>query len=596
MSAGAQIMNSFPDSAYFSDYIVKFLSAQGFEKVVFNPGASFRGIHDSLVFEANETFAPEIVMACHEEIAVAIAHGYYKASGKHMAVLIHANVGLLHASMAIFNAWCDRVPLFIIAGNGPIDAAKRRPWIDWIHTSTHLPTAVNEFVKWSDQPTSQAATVESLYRARKLMEVGVPAPVLVAVDFDVQEQPLQGHLLRQIPTPDVTPQLSGLGDAAISKMAQKLTDAVAPLIVVDFSGREPATIDLLIAIAEHAHAVIIDRGNRFNFPSRHLRNGTQYERSSLMHVDLVVALEVQDLEGALLDIFPGQFLHTVTREVEVMAIDCNDLLSSKWATDYQRHVPNCITYIGDTRASLDSLIAKLTNLSEQDHLLAHRADKLFSEDLLTRLRGESQRLIEKQLAEHRADEMTHVSVAVERIGNALENTRWVLANSGSLTVDGWVKKLWNLERPNCYLGLNGGGGLGYGLGASAGAALALKDENCICVDLQSDGDFLYTPSGLWTLSAYNIPLLIIVMNNQLYFNSTQHAVRVAGARNRDIDKAHIATSFYENPVDFVRLAQSFNVKAYPVVKNAADITATVSEAIAYIHQHGKPAVVELLIQ
>ena len=118
-------MDHFPDNAYFSDYIVSFLSKHGFEKVVFNPGASFRGIHDSLVFEANETFAPEIVMACHEEIAVAIAHGYYKASGRHMAVLIHANVGLLHASMAIFNAWCDRVPLFMIAGNGPIDAAKR---------------------------------------------------------------------------------------------------------------------------------------------------------------------------------------------------------------------------------------------------------------------------------------------------------------------------------------------------------------------------------------------------------------------------------------------------------------------------------------
>ncbi|MBN4178230.1 putative thiaminee pyrophosphate enzyme [Pseudomonas savastanoi pv. glycinea] len=585
-------MNNFPETAYFSDYIVKFLSAHGFEKVVFNPGASFRGIHDSLVFEANESFAPEIIMACHEEIAVAIAHGYYKASGKHMAVLIHANVGLLHASMAIFNAWCDRVPLFMIAGNGPIDASKRRPWIDWIHTSTHLPTAVNEFVKWSDQPTSQTATVESLYRARKLMEVGVPAPVLVAVDFDVQEQQLQADLLTTMPVPEVLPQLSGLGNAAISSVSQKLMNAQSPLIVVDFSGREPATIAPLIAIAELTQAVIIDRGNRFNFPSRHLRNGTQYERSSFVHADLVLALEVQDLEGALLDIFPGQPLPTITREVEVVAIDCNDLLSSKWAADYQRHVPNCTRYIGDTQASLDALLGALRSLAAQ----RQGPEKLFDEHLLTKARDASQASIQKQLDEHRSDVMTHVSIAVQQIGAALENTPWVLANSGSLTVDGWVKKLWNLERPNCYLGLNGGGGLGYGLGASTGAALALKDKNCLCVDLQSDGDFLYTPSGLWTLSAYDIPLLIIVMNNQLYFNSTQHAARVADARNRDIDKAHIATSFYENPVDFVRLAQSFNVKAYPVVKNAADINDTVKEAVAYILQHGKPAVVELLIQ
>ncbi|MCU1717263.1 thiamine pyrophosphate-dependent enzyme [Pseudomonas sp. 5P_3.1_Bac2] len=589
-------MASLPETTYFSDYIVKFLSVHGFDKVVFNPGASFRGIHDSLVFEHNQDFAPEIVMACHEEIAVAIAHGYYKASGKHMAVLIHANVGLLHASMAIFNAWCDRVPLFMIAGNGPIDAAKRRPWIDWIHTSAHLPTAVNEFVKWSDQPTSQVATVEALFRARKIMEVGVPAPVLVAVDFDVQEQPLQAELQASLPVPEPLPLLGGLDAATSDKIAQQLLAARAPVIVLDFSGRAPATIQSLIAIAELTQAVIIDRGNRFNFPSRHLRNGTQYERSHFVHADLVLAIEVQDLEGALLDLFPGQSLPTITREVTVTALDCNDLLSSKWAADYQRHVPHCTKYIGATQASLESLLNALQTRHAQPQSASLQVQKSFTDKALLPAQHAARALIQSQLEAHHTDDIPHVSVAVQQIGAALADTPWVLTNSGSLTVDGWVKKLWHLERPNCYLGLNGGGGLGYGLGASIGAALALKDEQQLCVNLQSDGDFLYTPSGLWTLSAYNIPLLIIVMNNQLYFNSTQHAARVAGARNRDIDKAHIATSFYENPVDFVQLAQSFNIKAYPVVNTAADIIATVHEAVAYISQHGKPAVVELLIQ
>ena len=589
-------MNNVPDTTYFSDYIVKFLSANGFEKVVFNPGASFRGIHDSLVFEANKGFAPEIVMACHEEIAVAIAHGYYKASGKHMAILIHANVGLLHASMAIFNAWCDRVPLFMIAGNGPIDAAKRRPWIDWIHTSTHLPAAVNEFVKWSDQPTSQSATVMSLNKARKIMETGVHAPTLVAVDFDVQEQSLQDNLLAAMPVPEIPPQLPGLGDTAVRTIAQKLMKAKAPLIVVDFSGRNPSTITPLVAVAELVQAVIFDRGNRFNFPSRHLRNGTQYDRNNFVLADLVIALEVQDLEGALLDIFPNQQLSDLTIKVEIATIDCNDLLSSKWATDYQRPVPNCKAYIGDTSASLESLLSELTALDAQLKTPAHRSEKIFSEDRLIQAHRASKASIQKQLDEHRTYSVTHVSIAVQEVWAGLKGTPWVLTNSGSITVDGWVKKLWDLERPNCYLGLNGGGGLGYGLGASTGAALALKDQDYLCVDLQSDGDFLYTPSGLWTLSTYNVPLLIVVMNNQLYLNSTQHAIRVASGRNRDIDKAHIATSFFENPVDFVQLAQSFNVKAYPTVKNAADIAATVVEAVAYIRQHGKPAVVDLLIQ
>lgn len=173
---------------YFSDVVVEFLRQQGIAYVSFNPGASFRGVHDSLVHADN---APEVVMACHEEIAVAIAHGYYKASNRHMAVFVHANVGLLHASMAIFNAWCDRVPLFILGGNGPLDAGRRRPWIDWIHTSQNIEAVVKDYVKWCDQPTSQRATVESLYRAFKLMKTEVQAPVYVALDSDIQEQPLQ---------------------------------------------------------------------------------------------------------------------------------------------------------------------------------------------------------------------------------------------------------------------------------------------------------------------------------------------------------------------------------------------------------------------
>ena len=579
---------------YFSDLVIDFLAQQDIDHVSFNPGASFRGIHDSLVYAGNAANAPAIVMACHEEIAVAIAHGYFKASGRHMAVLIHANVGLLHASMAIFNAWCDRVPLLLIGGNGPIDASKRRPWIDWIHTSSNIEAAVKDFVKWSDQPVGQAATLESLYRAFRLMRTGQQAPVFVAVDFDVQEQPLQPDLTLLPRSATQPAALPGLGGDDVRYLLERLSQARLPLLILDFQGRHPETVELLLELVEELDIAVIDRGNRFNFPNQHVNNCTLYDRGELEGCDFILAIEVQDLEGALLNLFPAASMEQVRQGREIMSIDCNDLLVSKWAADYQRLVPVNRAFAADTAATLRALVAALRGGRAAGAARAAdgsgpRQRRFARQRQLRTLKTQAER------AEYDAHQGLHAGAAVAEIGKAVSGEKWVLANTGSLTIDALVKKHWTMSRPGCYLGLNGGGGLGYGLGASIGAALALKDGDELCIDLQSDGDFLYTPSGLWTLSAYAIPLLVIVMNNQLYLNSTQHAQRIAGERDRDIDNAHIATSFHECPVDFTALAGSFNVKVFPPVTQADAIVPTVRNALEHIKRHRRPVVIEFQI-
>lgn len=576
---------------YFSDLVVDFLHQQDIGYVSFNPGASFRGIHDSLVYAGNAEIAPAIVMTCHEEIAVAVAHGYFKASGRHMAVLIHANVGLLHASMAIFNAWCDRVPLLLIGGNGPIDASKRRPWIDWIHTSSNIEAAVKDFVKWSDQPIGQAATLESLYRALRLMQTGQPAPVFIAVDFDVQEQPLLPEL-RLLPRAATRPAaLPALGGEDVRYLLERLSRAVFPLLILDFQGRHPETVALLLELVEKLDIAVIDRGNRFNFPNQHVNNCTHYDRADMAACDFIVAIEVQDLEGALLNLFPESRMAQVCAGTEIVTIDCNDLLVSKWAADYQRLVPVSRAFAADTAATLRALVAAL-NQQERAGAATQAGARRRQFERQRQLRTLKQ---QAERAAHDAHQGLHAGTAVAEIGKAVREENWVLTNTGSLTIDALVKKTWTMSRPGCYLGLNGGGGLGYGLGASIGAALALKDSGEICIDLQSDGDFLYTPSGLWTLSAYAIPLLVIVMNNQLYLNSTQHAERIAGERDRDIHNAHIATSFHECPVDFTTLAQSFNVKVFPAVTEDKAVAPAVRAAIEHIKQHRRPVVIEFQI-
>jgi len=174
---------------YGSDVIVEAIRELGIEYIALNPGASFRGIHDSLVNYLGNT-KPEMIVCNHEEIAVAIAHGYGRAAGKPMAAFVHDIVGLLHASMAMFNAWMARAGVLVLGGTGPVDANHRRPWIDWIHTANVQGNAVRDMVKWDDQPGSVEASVESLIRAMHLVKTEPQGPVYVCFDTDVQEQKL----------------------------------------------------------------------------------------------------------------------------------------------------------------------------------------------------------------------------------------------------------------------------------------------------------------------------------------------------------------------------------------------------------------------
>ncbi|MFD8008211.1 thiamine pyrophosphate-binding protein, partial [Streptomyces mirabilis] len=342
-------------TSYFSDLVVEFLHQQGIDKVAFNPGASFRGVHDSLVHADNAEIAPEIVMTCHEEIAVAVAHGYHKASGRHMGVFVHANVGLLHASMAVFNAWCDRVPLFVLGGNGPVDAGKRRPWIDWIHTSQNIESVVKDYVKWCDQPIGQRATVESLYRAFKLMNTPMQAPVFVALDFDVQEQPLEDGVRLLPARATEAARLPALNGADLDDLTGRLLAARLPVLVVDFSGRDPGTVAQLVALADALGLAVVDRGNRLNFPNTHQLNVSHTSGTLLADADLVLALEVQDLVGAL-----GSFL-TLTDQgapangADIVTVGFNELLTSKWAADYQQFVPVTRAVAADTADSVAAL-------------------------------------------------------------------------------------------------------------------------------------------------------------------------------------------------------------------------------------------------
>ncbi|MFD2641893.1 thiamine pyrophosphate-binding protein [Pseudomonas japonica] len=568
---------------YFSDLLVDLLIAHDIEYVCFNPGASFRGIHDSLVHHPDPA-VPAILMCCHEEISVAMAHGYYKASGKHMAVLVHANIGLQHASMAIFNAWCDRVPLLVLGGNGPIDAALRRPWIDWIHTSQGIDKLLSGYTKWTDMPVSQGATLESVQRALKLCAAEPHAPCYVAIDSAVQEEPLADHLA--LPDGPIRPErLSALDDQQLAELMAQLTSAQHPVLAVDYAALNDEQAAQLLEIATLTGAAVISRNGRYNVPNTHPLVFQDHDAHLLGECDFLLALEVQDLHGLLAH--SGQQPHP---GLYIATLGTHSLLISSWVADSQKLVCADLVLHANVAASI-ARIAQATRASSE--LREHPAQ--------ARIDARIQRIAAHKQARHQAllaqvtqpaDGLT-IAQALIAIHEAIGHQRWVLTNTGSVTIDTLVRELWPIERSEAYIGMSGGAGLGYGLGAAIGAAVAHQGTGRLCINLQSDGDLLYTPSALWTLSAYDIPLLVLVINNRLYLNSKQHAERIADLRQRPIDLSDLATSFHDNEVDFVALAQTFNLYSPGSADNPAAIQERISDCLTYMQTHGKPALLEI---
>ncbi len=255
--------------AWGSDIAAQMLRRLGVPYVSLNPGASYRGLHDSLVNHlGNER--PGILLCLHEDHSVAIAHGYAKATGEPMACVLHSNVGLLHGMMSLFNAWCDRVPMIVLGATGPLDADKRRPWIDWIHTSRDQGAYIRSIIKWDDQPSSPQALVESMCRANIATRTAPTAPVYICLDAGFQEQRLDKEPEWPEISRFVPPEPSRPGKSAVEKAAALLERAERPVIMFGRGSRGQELWQSRIRLAERLGAcVVTDLKQGAMFPTDH---------------------------------------------------------------------------------------------------------------------------------------------------------------------------------------------------------------------------------------------------------------------------------------------------------------------------------------
>jgi len=563
-----------PSLNWGSDVVAEMLRRLGIEYVCINPGSSFRGLHDSLVnYLGNER--PTLLLSLHEESAVAVAHGYAKAAGKPMAVVLHSNVGLMLGMMSVFNAWCDRVPILMLGATGAVDSAVRRNWIDWLHTSRDQGALIRNFVKWDDQPASPAAAIEAILRANMMACTQPCGPSYVALDRRLQEDVLSEPI--KFPNMDLflPPVAAAPSIETVEKAASMLAGSNRPAMLVGRVSRSKQDWDARIRLAEMLGArVITDLRFGAAFPTAHALHGappdlflTEGNRRILADADVVLSLGWDDLADVM-----RQAINDGAQRAQTIHVSVDHHVHNGWSGDHQRLAP------------VDLRIAV-----EPDMILAPLIEALHK----------------RSIAPARPDEAKpHATAPGQRksskptlrdIGVALRKARGNRALCLARVPLNWPAGAYPFEHPMDYLGYDGGGAVGSGPGMTVGAALALKGSDRLTVGLMGDGEFIGGATGIWTAAHYRIPLLIVVANNRSYYTDEVQQEAVALARNRPTQNKWIGQRLDNPPVDIPGLARDLGFETEATVEDQADIAAALERGLAAV-ESGRSYLLDISIE
>ena len=576
-----------PVNRWGADVVVDLLHHYGLPFAALNPGASYRGLHDSIVNYGGNV--PVMMLCQHEETAVQIAHGYAKATGTPMVAILHNLVGLLHANMAVYYAYIDRAPIFIIGATGPMDETKRRPRIDWIHSAQNQGAAVRDYTKWDYQPTTVDGVPEAFARAYSVMMTEPRGPVYLCLDAWLQEQKLEHKVALPPPGFQAVPSRIAPDPAALALAAATLAQAKHPVILAEYTGRDSAAFEQLVALAEALGAPVFDLNLRLNFPGQHPLN-LSMDPSVFKDADVVLLLDVRDWEK------PSTELASTTRELVSLTpkkcqwidIGFGDLNISAWAMDYQRFLFANQRILADTTLAMPALTALLKKQAKQDPAFAARIVKRTAATA-RKHRALRAGWAREALIDREASPITLPRLAHE-VWQAIKDEDWVLTAG---TLEDWTRKLWNFDKPYRHAGKSLG--TATQLGISLGVALAHRDKGRMVVDMQPDGDLMFDAGALWVAAKHRIPMLLVMHNNRAYFNDWAHQIRIAKQRGTPVDRAYIGMDLDDPAPDFATLARSMGWYAEGPIEDPAEVAGALRRAIAKV-KAGQPALIDTITQ
>lgn len=538
-----------------SDALAEMLRTLNMPYVALNPGSSFRGLHDSLVNHLGNR-DPQMLLCLHEEHAVAIAHGWAKVTGTPLAVILHANVGLMHAAMALYNAWCDRVPMLVLGATGPVDAARRRPWIDWLHTSRDQAAIVRPYVKWDDQPASLDASLAAMMRAMTITRTAPMAPTYVCLDVSVQEAPLDAMPALPDPARHSVPRLPQPSDADLDALLAYLEAAEHPVFLMGRVSRDQGDWDARVALAERFGArVVTDIKTGAAFPTRHpLHVGqpgyflSEDAKAALADADLILNFDFVDPAGTLAQAGVG------AGAARLVHLTPEPLLQNGWSLDHQAMPASDLTVLSPPDPVIGALARRL-GLGAP----AHAPFSVAPPDVA-------------------ADAAMTIDTLADLLAEALGDRPATLMR---LTLS-WNGAKCDFRSPMDYLGYDGGAGIGSGPGMAVGSALALRGSGRLPVAVIGDGDFLMGATAIWTAVHHRLPMLVVVANNRSYFNDEIHQERVARERGRPVENKGVGQVIQEPDIDIAAMARAQGATGLGPAADPEAVRRVLADAIARV--------------
>ena len=575
-----------------SDFMVDVLKSLEIDFVFSNPASSCRGIHESIVTYGRNK-KPEFITCMHEESAVAMTHGYYKVAGKPAAALCHGTVGLQHAAMAVYNAWCDRAASIVMVGNR-MDAATRQPGVPTIHAVQDPGSLIRDFTKWDDNPQSLQHFAESMVRAYKVTMTPPLEPVLMVLEEKLQEDAIEGG-----GRPLVIPKLNNVappaGDPnAVREAARLLAMAENPVIVVDRVGRTPAGVKHLVELAEALNAPVIDQLGRMNMPNSHylyqLGGGGLIERA-----DVILGLELTDLWGTVNNSDDSVEMAQVYRPkagARLISIGMGDLYIRANYQDFERYQQVDIAIGADAETTLPMLTEYVKQAIPADRRakIAERGDKA--------RKGQAQAR-QRMLTQAAANAWDAIPVSSARLSaeiwQQIKNENWALVSRDS-SLSNWPHRLWTFDQHHQFIGGPGGAGIGYGLPAAVGAAFAHREaDRRLCVNIQNDGDSMYAPGALWTAAHHKVPMLTIMWNNRAYHQEIMHLQRMANWRQRGIENPHIGTTIWDPYINYAKLAEALGHVGIGPITDPKDLAGAIKRGLDAVKM-GEPVLIDVVTQ
>jgi thiamine pyrophosphate-dependent acetolactate synthase large subunit-like protein len=569
-----------PQMKWGSDVVAQALANLDIPYIALVPGASYRGFHDSIVNYLGNR-APQMVVCLHEEHCVAIANGYAKVTETPLAVALHSNVGLMHATMTIFNAWCERSPMVIFGATGPVDAHLRRPWVDWLHTSKDQAAIIRDYIKWDDQPASPESAVESVYRANQIARTHPLGPVYVCLDAALQEAELTRDVAVPAfaryapPTPPVP------DDATVDAVFAALATAKAPLVLFGRVSRDQADWDARVRLAECIGAPVWSiMHNPAAFPTEHplhfLPMAGEFlsddEKAYVARADLILSFDWMDLAGFLRNT-TGRVQTQTPTDATVIHCSVDGVLANGWSLDHQALPALDINILARPETLVARMLERLPAGVGPDNPIVNAAANADLSHWTAQGRD--------------AEPETGGALSLQAIADAFGDFAKGKDITLSRTPIGWPGNGMHMAGPLDYLGKDGGLAVGTGPGHTIGAALALKESDRMVVGILGDGDYLMGINALWTASRMRLPMMIVVANNRSYFNDEKHQERVAVARERPVENKWIGQQLDDPPADLIALAVAQGFEGEGPVTSAADFAQALARGEAAVRAGGR---------